>query len=485
MPFEGEFAKHKVLIDFEKNPLITEMLENCEIRVSEIAELPANLLEIPRNSWSANQVFAIDGSNRLVKVQTGYPGANAGFLSVATVMIDMEKLAHEVNAPSIDPVTFAEIEKAYATTGALPSSNVVHKGFPDSRSSFRYAFYNLLEKTFPIQSGESLLETYEAILKLKPPTGEISCPLSSEICHHDLRSPNFATGKCGCNAYLVYSTDHLRIYERFYNNATNGESMGEARSLMEHLTLLNYLRHIEQLAEQDSAFWQVFVKTGFILDGPLAIFGHAAWLSERVLLELQRINREVVEHTGSDMLVLGIEKSGQFFDHWLHLDEARGADVAPKKRDFDKQDDYDTRPSDFYPDIDPLERLHGRIHPQQVFLLDNQYIRMHIARGDPETIHGISTYYGRPFLYKTNTGAMIVGISPMLREEDKNRTTASLDQFPRLADTLDLLDALISMRYPNAVLPLMAAHAHAAIPVQMGDKMFDTLVREHLGKKRS
>jgi hypothetical protein len=85
-------------------------------------------------------------------------------------------------------------------------------------------------------------------------------------------------------------------------------------------------------------------------------------------------------------------------------------------------------------------------------------------------------------LYKTKTNAMIVGMSPILHERDKDRKTASPDQYPRLADTLDLLDSLISMRYPNAVLPLIAAHAHAAIPVQMGDKMFDALIKEHLGK---
>jgi hypothetical protein len=484
MPFDGEFAKHKILIDFENNPLITEMLADCEIRQSDVGTLPSSLFEIPRDNWDAGQVFAIDGSNLPVKVQNGYPGASAGFLSVATVMIDMDKLAREVNASSIDPVTFAEIEKAYATTGALPSSNVVHKDFPDSRSSFRYAFYKLLEKTFPIQDGESLLETYEAIIQLDPPSGEIACPLSSEICSDIQKSPNFSTGKCACDKHPVFVTDHLRIHERFYNNAISGESMGEARSLMEHLTLLNYLRHIEKLAKEDKDFWKVFVTTGFILDGPLAIFGHAAWLSERVLLELQRINSEVFEHTNQDMLILGIEKSGQFFDHWLHLDEARNDDVAPKKKDFSKSDDYDFRPNDYYPELDPLERMRGRIQPNQVFLLDNYYIRANINRGDPETIHGISTYYGRPFLYKTSTSAMIVGISPMLREQDKNRKTALPEQYPRLADTLDLLDALISMRYPNAVLPLMAAHAHAAIPVQMGDKMFDTLVREHLGKSK-
>lgn len=481
MPYDGEFAKHSVLRDFENNPLITEMLEESDIRETEQIDLPALLLEIPRNQWMASQVFAIDGSHRPVKVANGYPGASAGFLSVATVMIDMEKLVREINAPSINPVTFADVEKAYATTGALPSSNVVRKGLPDARSSFRFAFNRLLEKTRPIAGSESLLETYEAIVRLKPAFDGLACPLG-ELCHHGKKHPDLPTGKCACGSYDVYPTDQLRIHERFYDNSANGESIGEARSLMEHLTLLNYLRHVESLAESDSRFWEIFVTTGFILDGPLAIFGHAAWLSERVSLELQRINAKVVKFTGKDMLVLGIEKSGQFFDHWLHLDESRSDDVAPKKTDFGRRDEYDARLDSQYAPLDPLERLHGRVKPQQVLLPDNAYIRANIARGDPATIHGISTYYGRPFLYKTKTNAMIVGMSPILREQDKDRKTALPEQYPRLADTLDLLDSLISMRYPNAVLPLMAAHAHAAIPVQMGDKMFDALIREHLGK---
>jgi hypothetical protein len=363
----------------------------------------------------------------------------------------------------------------------LPSSNVVRKGLPDSRSSFRYTFNKLLEKTRPIEDGESLLATYEAIIRLKPPADGLACPLG-ELCQHGKKHPDLSTGKCACGSYDVYPTDQLRIHERFYDNTPNGESIGEARSLMEHLTLLNYLRHIENLAESDSRFWAIFVSTGFILDGPLAIFGHAAWLSERVLLELQRINAKVVKHTGHDMLIVGIEKSGQFFDHWLHLDEARSDNVAPRKTDFGQRDEYDDIPDSHFKSPDPLERLRGRVEPEQVFLPDNQYIRANIARGDPTTIHGVSTYYGRPFLYKTKTSAMIVGMSPMLREQDKDRKTALPTQYPRLADTLDLLDALISMRYPNAVLPLMSAHSHAAIPVQMGDKMFDKLIREHLGK---
>jgi len=478
MPYDGEFAKHAILIDFAENKHIKEMLDNCEIRLDDNdGILPPNLNSPVRSNWKPGQVFAIDGSNHPIAITNGYPGASAGFLSVATVMIDMEKLQIEADAASINPVTFADVEKAFANTGALPTSNVVRKGLPDARSTFRYELNNLLATTYPIEGGESLLDTYQAILALKPAGERLTCPLM-DLCKHSTSTPDLNSGKCHCGQYPVYPADQFRIHERYYDNSPNGEAVGEARALMEHLTLLNYLRHIER-----KELWDAFKDTGFILDGPLAIFGHAAWFSERVKLEFQRLDKLVVEHTGEHMLVMGIMKSGAFFDHWLHLNEARGSVTVPKRRNLDTPDDYDRKLDWGESEADPLERLRGRIEPGQVLLLDNTYIRENIARGDVSTIHGTSTYYGRVFLYKTQTSAMIVAMTPMLTPACEDRHAATPAEYPRLPDALDLLDDLISMRYPNAILPLMAAHAHAAIPVQMGNKMFEQLVRDHIGSK--
>jgi hypothetical protein len=45
--------------------------------------------------------------------------------------------------------------------------------------------------------------------------------------------------------------------------------------------------------------------------------------------------------------------------------------------------------------------------------------------------------------------------------------TANADQFPRLADAMNMLDKLVSSRYPNSVSPLISAHAEAAIPLNL------------------
>jgi len=148
------------------------------------------------------------------------------------------------------------------------------------------------------------------------------------------------------------------------------------------------------------------------------------------------------------------------------------------RKDFEREREEEE--SDEFVVMEP-----GRIPKHSVLLLDNPYIRKYVVPSPTESIHGQDTYYGRPFLYKTATGALIVGISAILSKEQNNRSTADVQQFPRLADTLDLLDLLVSVRYPNAVIPLIAAHAEAAIPMQMGERVLDRLAREHVGRPRS
>jgi hypothetical protein len=43
---------------------------------------------------------------------------------------------------------------------------------------------------------------------------------------------------------------------------------------------------------------------------------------------------------------------------------------------------------------------------------------------------------------------------------------------------MHLLDRLVSNRYPNAISPLISAHAEAAIPLNLGKKIFEDIARE-------
>ena len=393
MPLQGEFAQHKILSNLTTNKDIVDLLENC--KETEFPTEPLmGLMSVLRRKWSPKFVVAIDGSHQEIQYDKGFPGSEFGFLSIANVLINVDLLVSECEKPTIDPVIFNKIQSAYNLTAALPSSNMIKTGFPDARSSFRAAWNDLLVKTRPAATSETLMETYQALLKHKPTTSDQRCPLM-ELCTEDnAPSPDYKKGTCACGKQPVYETDILRIHERFTDFKSNGESLGEVMRVLEHLILVAYLRYMEQVC-LDSNDWTLFIDTAIVMDGSLAVFGH----------------------------------------------------------------------------------------PRQTVLLpDDGYIKTYVVPSVSTKPHGADTYYGRPLLYKTRTGAMIVGISAILSDCQDDRSVATPEQYPRLGDTLDLLDLLVSMRYPNAVIPLIAAHSEAAIPLQMGEKVLDKLTREHLGQ---
>lgn len=469
MPYTGEFAQHKILSRFTENPEVKKLLETCKEPVyPEGEELPVQ--KVDRRKWSPKYVVAIDGSHREIAYDKGFPGAELGFISVANVLINVEKLVTESSRPTIDPVEFNKVQSAYTLTTAMPSTNMVRDGFKDSRSSFRESWSSLLKNTKPAEKAETLHETFEALLKHKPTESDQKCPLMDLCSDINEPKPDYGKGTCACGKFPAYLSDTLRIHERFTDSASNGESFGEVMRVLEHLILVSYLRHMERICNESND-WSMFTDTAIVMDGSLAVFGHPAWLSQAIKLELARINAVVREKTDSDILVFGIEKTGRFFDHWCRLD-------TKSRRDFDKEREQAEEDGD---DVF-LAVEQGRLPKQSALLIKDDYIKKYVVPSESTKPHGKDTYYGRPFLYKTKTGAMIVGISAILDEAGDERSTANLDQFPRLPDVLDLLDLLVSMRYPNAVIPLIAAHAEAAIPLQMGEKVLDKLAREHVGK---
>jgi hypothetical protein len=191
----------------------------------------------------------------------------------------------------------------------------------------------------------------------------------------------------------------------------------------------------------------ILKRLAFVIDVPLALFGHTAWMSLAIRIELSRINQKVRGVTGQDLLVLGIEKSGNFCAHFDMLDIQR--DGAP-----------------------------DRLPNQKAWLLDNDYIKRHIAISKGAKVWGLDTYFGRKFFYKTARGGRMVATLAVFTDYQADTRTALPDQFPRLADAMSLLDRLHSTRYPNAALPLIRANAEAALPLNLGRKLLEDLAKE-------
>jgi len=187
-------------------------------------------------------------------------------------------------------------------------------------------------------------------------------------------------------------------------------------------------------------------RVAFVLDGPLALFGHPAWVSQAISKELMRLNGAVRDATGGrDILLLGIEKTGMFVDHFTALDLDAKTNTA-------------------------------RFANQSVLLLTDEYIHKNVIFSKGKE-YGKDTYFGRKLFYKTKSGARLVATLPYLEDDHRDLSRADASQFPRLADAMSLMDQVVSSRYPNALMPLVSAHAEAAIPLHLGRKVLEELAK--------
>ena len=388
-------------------------------------------------------IIAIDGSWAQVSVENGFPGAEVGFLSVALVLLDLERIINLSEERFPAPQEVNRTVRTGAGEFVLPGCNVQQSGTRDPRHSFRRQLFEELDNIRSADDGESLLDTYHALLDYKGSARDERCPYDDCPKSDQVFDRGRGSYTCSCSLQRpLYSTDALRIHESFNLTGPSGQAYGEAMQVAERLLLINFLRTLEQKGWLDS-----LAQIALVVDGPLAVFGHPAWLKDAITKELQRINQGAKRITGRDILLLGIEKSGTFLDHFIRLDTS--ATGSP-----------------------------GAFPPRTVLLLTDRYIKDRIVLTKSERRYGYQTYFGRKFFYKTRSGARIVGMTPFLEEDHSDLSVARLNQFPRLAEAIALLDALVSSQHPDAVVPLVEAHARATIARGLGTRVLEELVRE-------
>ncbi len=443
MPYEGEFAAYRALQRITETERVRQLLSRALVYTPGTSG-PAIT---PSASPSAPEklpefIVAIDGSNPEVAVRNGYPGARVGYLTIASVILDLKAIDRLDAVRPADPAAFRKTEDTATIDAALPGSNVVTRTHRSAKVSFREELYDVFHnEVVDVQDRMPLLDTYEALLARKPTIRPQSCPYEDLGCDQ-----SFVIGQglssCPCaERRSIWSTDALRIHERFHDVGTNGEAFGEVMQVWERVLLVHLLRAFER----SEIFAQVH-RLAFFIDGPLAIFGHPAWLSAAISAELQRINAKVRKLTGRDLIIVGVEKTGAFVTH------------------FDEVDQTD-------------EPGQERFEPRSYFLPTDRYIKQRIIYSDSPKRYGKDTYFGRKFFYKTKSGARIVASIPFLDVSQDTLDSDDVGLYPSFATVCALLDKLVSCRYPNALAPLVSAHAQAAIPLHLGAKVLEQLAR--------
>ena len=405
--------------------------------------IPAS--EVGDSTWQPKFLIAIDGDYNKQAIENGFPGAEIGYVTISTVVILLDKLRKLEKEEFIDPIEFRKTEQQETIDSIYVGCNVVLDGENSAKTSMRRILFEELQNSTVFKNTETLLNTYEALLKIKIDTHGTSRPPK---CPHDDCEEDYEYGygeyKCDHCGGKLYSTDALRLHELMNPSGTNGEMYGQIKDTIKKLQLIHLLRSFEKKPEWFGTLRDI----AFFLEGTLAVFSTASWLAKCFQAELARINDLVKESCEQDLIILGVERSGTFVNHFSEIDTKKDGG----------EDNFPT---------------------QSVFLLKDSYIKENIVlnTGSDKT-YLQDTGFGRKFFYKTSAGYRVVPSLAFYNDYQANIKNADIAQFPRLADVLTILDKLVSSQYENSVMPLTIAHAEATIPLNIGKRIFEEIARE-------
>jgi len=472
MPYKGEYANKASHFDIVKNQDIIEFLEEQDfIRVpsDEFGEqLVQNFINVESCIDSdiklPKKIIASDGSLHESSINKHLPSTKVGYIKIGTLIIDIDLYDNLTGDGSsfVDPFKVAKLkEDNNSLTFTLPSSNLKTKGKNTVRDSFRYNMdKELLLKGRSDENDykTSLRSTLFKLASIRP--GDKGTNDANKLILH--RCPNENCDEtnitlydqlekqfCKCGEEL-YPSDVLRIWEEVDEYQSNYSPMTRFMAVLEHLLPIHYIRILGQY-QRDIAL-EVLDKLAVFIDGPLAVFGPAAWLHGSIMRYLYDINEKLIERGHNELLIIGLQKTGTLVEFTQLIDKY-------------------TKNNTIY-SVDDTYRF-GYILPN---------------RSIPTGGFGAGTYYGQDFIYKSKTGNTYVfglpypfrtkggGNNPFINEK------VEIDRYHNLSKAINLINKFECDLYENSITPISLAHKYTAISLTPGSKILDILTEKNLFK---
>jgi hypothetical protein len=486
---------------FVENPEIRDFLANCaymrEPDEREREAIRARFVAAPAsNQPPPDLVIAIDGSPYESSFHEGLPSTRAGYFKVSGVAVSVAKYraASDEHRRFLDPFAMAAIyEGRDALTFCLPSSNMEYRGAQSVKHGFRMKLFEefTADKTRILRgSGDTFLDTLFRLAELTPvrqagddeeggrPKGVViagvrhirvhKCPWCQGRPPEGFLIPQTACqlvcrdvlGEAGCDG-LIYATDALRVHESVTTQGANLQAITRTMNVVEAVFLAHLILHLVDSSPQ------ALSRACFVIDGPLAMFGEAAWMHGG-LLRLYHAAHERLAALGlPGFLLFGIQKGGQVAEHAAMLRPHLAAGESGR-------DEIVMAVADDY---------------------RNEFIR---ERDDAGKNFGDETYWGQDFLYRAANGDIFVIGLPyptpskrvpdpagiMSAEEHFRDLKVDLGRYPDLGRVLDVVRLMRSDLYENSIVPVLAAHQDASISLMPGGRVLDILSLESFATAR-
>jgi NurA domain len=443
---------------------VAAFLKDCEYlrppSDNEAATMAARYLAPPATDGVKlpQRVIALDGSYYEASIDERLPSTKIGYVKVGAILIQLADFQALREGAFVDPFKVARLkENNDALTFSLPSANIRSSGRATVVEAFRAVIDERLgsdrTRFVPTDSATSLKATlFELASHRKHGTNDSTklvlhrCPGTSCSAENLIVYDQNAAQKCSSCGGELFAADCLRLYEEVSEFQSNQVPMSRFMMLLEHMLPVHYCRYLLKVAPQ------LLSETAFFIDGPLALFGTAAWLHASVLSYLAYVNKRLVEMGLKPTLVIGLQKTGQAVDHAMMI-------------------------SKFVPN-------------DRLLAIDDDYRYQYILAGREASANGFGgeTYYGQDFIYRTPTGRTFVFGLPYpfaTKAEVKNFTDEKVKfaHYTELSRALALIKHFETDLYQNAVIPIALAHRYTAISLMPGGRVLDVMTKAALDAK--
>lgn len=464
MPYQNEFADKTSHIDIVKNPDVEDFLQKCH----KIEDFNGDDISSAREQFSSpennyfhkpDNIISIDGSLYEASIKEEYPSQKVGFIKVGVVLLQCKSLSAIQGASRfVDPYEVAKIkENNEAYSFVLPSTNIVYGDCDNTQESFRRALDEQFDKlrdkkddpNTSLKTTLFKMATYlegcdESKIKIsKCPSclkGDGKDDNTLIYIHKGDNEP-----KCPYCGKRLYLTDVLRVWELVDDYTSNKDAITRTMNIVERLLAMHYIRSIVEF--QKDSFANILENLCFFIDGPLSVYGEPAKFHACFMKYLFELNQTMRQFNKSDILMIGIQKSGAVNDY--------------------------------------LNLIKDYIKNGEVFCLSDEIRNKYVTvnRKPASDTFGKETYFGQDFLYKNKKGNVFVFYVPYpfySKSGDFKYEKSNISNYRNIKIYTDLLDEFDCDLYENALIPTVLAHKYTAISLAPGSKVLDLLSKNKI-----
>lgn len=440
-------------MDLVKNPDVESFLENCiymrEPSEADGKEIASAFVPAPESVELPLKVVASDASPYSEPLTNKFPSTQIGYVKISLVLVDLKEFEALTRPGSryVDPFKAAKLHRnANGIAFTLPGSNIRYKGAKTVKDGFRKAVYEQYKDSrtnFKTDAAYTLADTLLHICG-----GQIvleKCPSCGVTPTSPFTFTNIANvPTCNdCNEE-VFITDKLRLHEQLSDFGDNTSAMTRFMNITEHLLVASFVRTLLDIDPVGLS------NMGFIVDGPLAIFGQPAKIHAPLMAFYHRVYSELSRRNLKPPIIIGLQKDGQVMEHARAINR-----FVPPGHYRPVDDDYRAK-----------------------FIRGNEMLNANF---------GHETYYGQDFILKTESGRIFtVGVpypfpNKINAADFAKKKVDPINYGEMLARAFSLIKYFEFDLYENAIVPIALAHRHASISLVPGGKVLDLITRNALG----